>query len=282
MTPEQQFLDNLPLIERIVAAVCRRYRCREDEAEEFAAEVKVRFVEEGYAVFRKFEGRARLGTFLTTVITNQYRDRRIAQQGKWHASAEARRGGWEAERLEQMIYRQGWTVSEAVDRLLADAETRLSRDELLEIAGRLPPRQPRRFVGEEALDRAAVRDGVESRVHEAERLVAAGRVVEALNELLRGLSDRERLIFRLHFREGWTVQKIACRLKEPARPLYDLFKRIERGLRRGLEAQGVGWELVKSVLGEKGPALPIDWGGAAVATSEPDPSDEGNSDEGNS
>jgi hypothetical protein len=53
------FESNLPLIERLLAAVCRRNAFPAAEGEEFASWAKLRLIDDDYAVLRKFEGRSR-------------------------------------------------------------------------------------------------------------------------------------------------------------------------------------------------------------------------------
>jgi hypothetical protein len=53
---EAQLVENLPLIERIVGALARRYGMGDDDAAELSSAIKLRIVEDDYAVFRKFRG----------------------------------------------------------------------------------------------------------------------------------------------------------------------------------------------------------------------------------
>src|SRR5215218_3468574 len=70
LTPEQLFLDNLDLIERIAAHACRWSRLRPEDKEDFISWVKLKLIEDDYAVLRRYEKRenATLRTFLTVVI----------------------------------------------------------------------------------------------------------------------------------------------------------------------------------------------------------------------
>ena len=57
---EQVFIDNLPLINDAIRMVCRRFGCSVDEAEEFAAHARLKFIEGDYAVLGKYAGRCGL------------------------------------------------------------------------------------------------------------------------------------------------------------------------------------------------------------------------------
>ena len=52
MSPEQIFLAELPRIERVIGATCRRHRLRAEEAEEFASTVRLKLIADDYAVLR--------------------------------------------------------------------------------------------------------------------------------------------------------------------------------------------------------------------------------------
>ena len=114
MKPEDRYLQNLGTIERIAACVARRYHLDASEAEEFVQEVRVRLLDNDYAVMRKFEGRSSLSTYLTTVIGRLFMQWRVEQWGKWRPSAEAKRLGPTAITLERLLSRDGLTWSEAV------------------------------------------------------------------------------------------------------------------------------------------------------------------------
>src|SRR5205085_8638364 len=82
---------NLDLIERVIRFTARRQRLDETDAEDFASIVKLKLIENDYAVIRKFEGRSNFSTFITVVVQRMLLDYRIHYWGKWHASAEAKR-----------------------------------------------------------------------------------------------------------------------------------------------------------------------------------------------
>src|SRR5688500_20209685 len=115
MTAQELYLQNLRSIERIAASVARRNHLRGDEAAEFTQEVRVRLLDDNYAVIRKFEGRSSFTTYLTTVIVRLYHQYRVAQWGEWRASAEAKRLGDEASTLERLGTRDGCTLAAAAE-----------------------------------------------------------------------------------------------------------------------------------------------------------------------
>src|SRR5690349_21220014 len=113
MSSEDLFLAHLPHIDKVVNHLCRRYHFQTDEAQDFRSSVYERLVEDDYAVFRKFQGRSSLNTYLTIVISNMLKDYLNRLLGKWRPSAEAERMGPIAVLLEQLLVRDGHTFDEA-------------------------------------------------------------------------------------------------------------------------------------------------------------------------
>ena len=144
MTHEQWFLEQLPVIERVIGWVCARRGLRGADAEDFASIVKIRLIENEYEVLGKWQGRSSIKTYLTTVINRIYLDFQVQRFGKWRPSAEARRLGPVALRLEQLMFRDGLSFDEACEVLLSDPRIGLNRDDLHAIRVQLPQRTSRR------------------------------------------------------------------------------------------------------------------------------------------
>ncbi len=110
---ERLFLSQLALIDAVTAFIARRHHLSATDAEEFAAHVRLRILEDDYATLRKFEERSSLKTYLTTVIQRWFLDDRTARWGKWRPSAEAKRLGPLAILVERLMVRDGMTFDEA-------------------------------------------------------------------------------------------------------------------------------------------------------------------------
>jgi RNA polymerase sigma factor for flagellar operon FliA len=246
-SPQDLFLAHLDLIERVVAFTCRRHHVGEADAEEFASVVKVKLIEDDYAVFRKFAGQSRLSTYLTTVVQRLFFDWLRAKKGRPRASAEARRLGTVAIQLERLLYWDGFSFDEACRLLRENQGVELSWRELEEMAGRLPPRAIERQ--HEGGERADELPGAMERPDEAalarEREEQAGRVVAVLEEALAGLGPEDRVILRMRFEDDFTVADIARGLHLDQKPLYRRIEGLKVQLRRELEARGLrsadGW-----------------------------------------
>ncbi|HEY2830644.1 MAG TPA: sigma-70 family RNA polymerase sigma factor [Thermoanaerobaculia bacterium] len=217
--------DNLPVVERAVAFACRRYGLRPEDAEELASVVKLKLIENDYAILRSYEGRSSFATFIGIVVQRMAIDFRIHEWGKWHGSAEAKRLGPVAIDLERLVHREGRTIEEAAAILHESPET----IELL--AAQLPARPPRhRDVAIEEAEPAAI-----AKAADAEELVFAGdrrktsdKVSAIMSALLSRVPNEEQLILQLRFEGGMTVAQIARALQIDQKVTY---RRIERRMR---------------------------------------------------
>jgi RNA polymerase sigma factor (sigma-70 family) len=187
-------------------------------------------------VIRRFRGESSLGTYLTVVVASQVRDFRAARWGRWRPSAEARRLGPPAPRLERLVMRQGLSLSEAAEVLRSSNETSMSDRELADLLRRVPARGPMRpvQVSADALEQQWAPGDDDLEVEE-ER----ARVLEGLRDALEGLEVEDRLLLRMHFWEGLTIQAAARALNRDPKPLYKRMDRLRVQLRTRLQAAGI-------------------------------------------
>jgi RNA polymerase sigma factor for flagellar operon FliA len=235
------FLDNLPLIEEVIRFACRRHQLSGADAEDFAASVKLRLVDADYAVLRRFTGAtgggASLRAYLTVVIHRLLLDERIARWGKWRPSAEAKRRGLTALRLEELLYRDGLTTEAAYRRLIDEQRIPTTRAELEELRQTLPRRNKRRLVSDADLQDHPAPDSArpDAELQRREAEVARREALAQLRSALDQLQEEDRAILRLRFEQGLTVQQLAPLLALEAKPLYRRLERILLLLRRSLE-----------------------------------------------
>ncbi len=253
------FTTHLPLIERLLASVCRRNGFPVDESEEFASWAKLRLIDDDYGVFRKFRGDSSLPTYLTTVIANLFRDYRIHLWGKWRPSAEARRLGEVAIQLETLLNRDGRALEEAIT-IVAGRVKEKSPAELRELAIRLPQRTRRRFEGEEALAQLPAAGGSDDGVIEAEKRELARLAETEFSRAVAELEAEERLVLKLRFSDGMAIVDIAALLRVPAKPLYARIERSLGSLRRTLERNGFAGREAAELVGWSGLDLKFDFG----------------------
>lgn len=237
------------VIQRKLRQLGGRSGLPDHEAEEFRSWALFKLVEDDYRVLGRWEGRCTFSTYLTVILVNLMRDYRIQVWGKWRPSAEARRGGSATVLLERLWVRDGLSLEEAIERMQTEHGVSLSTAELERRAAGLPRRAERRRVGEEELQRVAVDGQVESRMEDRERARTADRLREELPALLRALPAEERLLLRLHYRDGLSMAAISPLLGRQQRELYTLRDRSLRSLRRALQAAGLSPDRVGEVIG---------------------------------
>jgi RNA polymerase sigma factor for flagellar operon FliA len=239
MTREELFLSELALIERVIAWVCARRCLRGADGEDFGSTVKLRLIENDYEILGRFEGRSSLKTYLTVVINRLYIDYQNQRFGKWRPSAEARRLGPVALRLEALLSRDGLTLDEARGVLQTNFAVAESRDALYELSLKLPRRDRRKPDCRDDQVPPATAGGV-SAVEQGERQALADRTFCALARALGRLPARDRIILRLHVEAELSMAEVAKALGEDQKALYRRRDTLFKHLRRDLEADGIG------------------------------------------
>jgi RNA polymerase sigma factor for flagellar operon FliA len=258
-TGEALFLSQLAVIERVISFVSSRHHLPGVDADDFDSHVKLKLIEDDYAILRKFQGRSSLRTYLTVVIQRLFLDYRISAWGKWRPSAEATRGGEIAVLLERLIGRDGYGFEEACELLETNHQVTVPRAELERIAGRLPSRTRRRFESEEALAQiAADQPALDEAIADRERARTAARVDGVLKAVMAGLEAQDRLILALRFQDGRTVVEIARMLRLDQKGLYRRLDRLLKDLRGAMAAQGVDSAAALEIF--ESPAVSIEWG----------------------
>ncbi len=260
MTREQLFLSELALIERVIGWVCVRRCLRGADAEDFASTVKLRLIENDYEILGRFEGRSSLKTYVTVVVNRLYLDYQRERFGKWRSSAQARRLGPLALRLEALLYRDGRTFEEACRVLQTDPGVSEPREALYELSLKLPFRGLRRAVSGHDHEPAEPASGP-SLIEQAEREALARRIFLVLRRALGRLPARERIILRLHVEAGLSLADVARSLGEEQKALYRKRDALLKRLRFDLEAEGIRDRDARELLST------LDWD-SALATDE--------------
>jgi RNA polymerase sigma factor (sigma-70 family) len=233
MDLERAFLDNLPLIERIIRFACRRHRWNADQSEEFAGAARLKLIENDYSVLRAFRGRSSLSTYLTAVILRFALDHHRQIAGRWRPSAQAESLGPSAVRLEALLYRDGHTLEEAVQVMASETDTREA--DLRQLAASIRPRLTiREEAMEEAPEPAAPQPAADELVRRAELGTAGAKVAQVLNAALLALNAEDRLILRLRYHESFPVAEIARMLGMSQKGLYRRFDRLQLDFRQAL------------------------------------------------
>lgn len=242
--------DNLGTVDRIVASLCRRNGLSGDDADDFASWVRMRLVENDYAILGKFRGESQLSTYLTVVISMLFREYRVREWGRWRPSAAAKGLGVVAIRLEMLVYRDGHTLAQAAQVLRSRDGVTLSDRELAALLAQLKPKRPPGppEVGADALAAVPAEARADDLVAGDEADRERRRIEEALRHSLESLSGEDRMMVRMRFWEGMSVADIGRALNLPQKPLYRRLERAFSRLRQELDARGVTIEQVRELL----------------------------------
>ncbi len=240
---------NFDLICQKLHHLSRRSGLPEHEAEELRSWALFKLVEDDYRILARWEGRSSLPTYLNVVLVNLMRDYRTHVWGKWRPSAAARRLGPEAILLEQLLFRDGLPLDEAIDRVRTEPWVSLSRTELEAIALELPRRCKVRPVSEEEILNFPTDGEVESRIEDREQAATAAQLRELLLPTFRSLPAEERRLLKLHYWDGLSMAAISPLLGRPQRKLYQIRDGCLKKIRRHLEKAGLGLDQVRALLG---------------------------------
>ncbi|HTE18949.1 MAG TPA: sigma-70 family RNA polymerase sigma factor [Armatimonadota bacterium] len=249
---EALLTDNLEWVDRVAIRLCRRNGLDPDEVDEFLGEVRLRLVENDYAILRKFRGESAVTTYLTVVVTSLFRDYRVSLWGRWRSSAAAKREGELAIRLEMLVYRDGFRVDQAGEILRAGGHPHVTDADLLQLLKRLPEHAtPRVHVGGDPLDQLPDSSGADQAVLADEEGQERHAAEHALGHGVEGLPEDDRRIVRL-WMQGTRVADIARALHMPQKPLYRRLDNIFAALRVQMERAGITREQVRGLLDEEG------------------------------
>jgi RNA polymerase sigma factor (sigma-70 family) len=194
-------------------------------------------VERQFDVFRRFNGRSSLKTYLTVVVHRLLLDWQNGIYGKWRPSVAAVRMGEHAVALERLINRDRFSADEAVQ-LVAMQHEAPSVAELSKMADQLPRRQRRQRVATDSLDTVKQVEFADP-LMAAERERAEARIRASLAAALKGLPPDERRLLALRYRQNTSVQALARMLNADPKALYRKFDKLLRGLRRSLVDDGI-------------------------------------------
>jgi RNA polymerase sigma factor for flagellar operon FliA len=249
LSGEEVFHSQLDLINRVIAFVCRRNNLSQTDADDFASHARLMVMKGDYAVLNKFQGRSSLKTFLSITVQRIFLDYRNAAWGKWRPSAEALKRGPAAVLLEQLVWRDGYSLDEAFEIITTNHRLSLLRPEAEALYAALPVREKRRFQSDDTLTGVPASESADDGTVERDRREAAGRIGAALQDLLVKLPAQDRLILRARFEDGRTVVDIAAMVGLDQKPLYRRLERLFRDLRAGLETCGISAAEVRDFLG---------------------------------
>jgi RNA polymerase sigma factor for flagellar operon FliA len=241
MHPEESLHAHLPLIDTIIARVCRRSRLIGPAAEDFASSVKVALIEDGYTLLRKASQSQSIAAYLTVVIQRMAIDERSRAFGRWQTSAAAGRFGEIGILAETLLVRDRRSVDEAVP-LIRALDPAVTRERLEEIAAALPERdvRPRAVdIGAEGVEGLAGAESADARAIESDASRTATRLNGVIREALDAFPLEDRMLIRFRFGSSMSIADISRILRLPQRPLYRRLEALLARLRKRLDEAGV-------------------------------------------
>lgn len=251
MNPSELLEANLRLIEGIVERVCRRARIYDADADDFAATVKLKLVEDDYAVLRNYQGRSSLATYLRIVIERWLADETIREYGRWHPSTAATRMGAAAVLLETLVRRDRRTLDDALP-LVRAIDANLTRADLERMLLEMPERRPRANVVtdlENAPPAALLtRESADTPLRVAEARDISARASRVIREELRAMNAEDRTILRMRFAASVSISDISRMLRLPQRPLYRRIESLLGRMRKGLAHESIDGSAIAEVL----------------------------------
>jgi RNA polymerase sigma factor (sigma-70 family) len=247
LTPEQLYLGHLKLIDAVAEHAAWRHHFSREETEDFVSTVRFKLFADDYKIIRKFEGKSNFSTYVTVVIQRLMLDYQNHVWGKWRPSMEAKRLGPVAVRLSVLLVREKLTLDEACQFLLLNEKVGLTREQLEDLARRLPLGNfPRRMEDEKALDnKTGEGESPEERVHARELEKRRKKILGLLRKGLASLPSEDRTIVLM--RTDCQVSQIAKALHLEQKPLYRRLEKIFKTLREKLETEGIRREDVTEI-----------------------------------
>jgi RNA polymerase sigma factor (sigma-70 family) len=243
--PSELLLQNLTALQQVITATCRHKGMRPDDIEEFSGVVRLRLVENDYAVIRAYQGRSSFKTFLASVVTRMLIDHQRHEWGKWRGSAGAERLGEVAVELERLLHRDGHPLEEALAVVCAH-HPELTRVQLIELSAQLAPRNRRTVV--------TLEEAGDIPFHEADRIEnadTAARISQIVVAFIAALPRAEQLVFKLRFDSAMSVTEISRSLHLQYGPLWRGLQKRFQELRQRLERAGIGNADIEKLVGSE-------------------------------
>lgn len=238
MTPRDLLLSHLSHIRKVAKHAAKRHMLSTQDTEDFVSDLQEKLLEEDCKVIRMHKGKSTFKTYLNTVIQNFLRDYKNRLWGKYRPPAEAKRLGLLAVKLDELLYREHYTLDEAYEVLKTNYRVEKSQREIRDLAARLPARAPRKMDGEEALAGiSSPGPSPEQKLLDRERAARLRKALDALHELLATLPAEDQLI--LQMLGEFQVSEIARVLDLKQKPLYPRIDKLKKQLKEELQRRGV-------------------------------------------
>jgi RNA polymerase sigma factor (sigma-70 family) len=252
---QRLLLDHLDLVDQIVRTIGRRRHLSAAEQDDFASFVRLRLVDDNYAILRKFQNRSTLWTYLATVIERLSLDFCAEKWGRWRPSAMADRLGHVAVLLERLVTRDSHTIEEAMEIVRTNHNVASTHAELRRIWDQLPVRVRTTEVGEEAAAAVSSPDSSESFVEDADRQKRIERLQRTLATAFAQIAAQDRVLIALRFDQDLSMVEIAKLTGSSVPTLHRRLDKSVKQLRLALTGAGFDPREVANLIGHHSIAL---------------------------
>lgn len=227
-------------MEKIVRIVCSRKNLRGEAAEELLSNVRMKLIDDDYAVFRKFRGQSSLETYLTIIIQRLALDFLVQRLGRWRASVPAQRLGRVAVQMEILLYRDHLSFEEASQILIHNFGATQSIQELQQMAKQIPARTwpPSQQVDVAEHHEPASREEPFPQLDDRRQKLIQN-LEATLGQMISELSNEDRVILKMRFESDLKVPQIAETLQIPAKKIYRRLETLMENFRKKLEKSGI-------------------------------------------
>lgn len=227
-------------LEEIVAKTSYKLGADPEETDTVESRVKEELFEDDCKIVRQYRHESSFLTYLTCIVQRAFADLQVERMGKWHFSACSERLGPLAKKLERMIYREGFSPSDAIAVLLT-SHPEASRSQLEKLLEALPVkiRRPTK-VSLEEVTAGLPASNPDILMITGERFELSERVTAIVQSFMETLADDERLLLQLLFESNMKISKIGERLKDRHKSLYRKRDGLLKRLREELLKAGIG------------------------------------------
>ena len=228
MDYQRLLLEHLELIDQIVRMTGRRRHLSAVEQEDFGGFVKLRFIEDDYAILRKFQNRSSLHTYLIAVIERMSLDFCVERWGRWRPSAKAERLGPVAVALERLVTRDGHTLEEAMEMVRTNYAAAETYAELRAMWEQLPARSKTIEVSEDAAEEVRSPETSDAGMEDEVRKRDLARLNRVLEAAFASLPVQDRVMVALRYDHGLSAAEIAKAMKSSVPTVH---RRLDRSLK---------------------------------------------------
>lgn len=238
------------LIESCIKVISYNKGLKEEEVEEFKSEVMLKLCENDYKILREYKGKSSFKTYIIVVISRIYIDLLRKKIGRWRASKVAEVYGETGRLIEELIYKKGYSISEACKVLSYNYGIKISEEEIEEITKNIYPKENINKVDfKEIKDSIKSADLYPDKEMEVEEREAKRYAIERIiKEEIEKLSDIDKLIIKLKFESNISTNRISKALGISNFLLKKKIKEIMELLKESVIKRGYDEETIKDLL----------------------------------